>query len=77
VEKISLPFFWSLSLKVQAPFFYPTVNQGVAGVTPNNNEFTTNDLQRAGGIPALMNELSVHLNLDTLTVYRQYCRGKK
>ncbi len=40
----------------------------ISGVTPNNNEFTINDLQRAGGIPALMNELSVHLNLDTLTV---------
>lgn len=40
----------------------------IAGVTPNNNEYTTNDLQRAGGIPALMKELSPHLNLDALTV---------
>ncbi len=57
---VELPFdlFDEISRKV--PF--------IAGVTPNNNEFTTNDLQRAGGIPALMNELSVHLNLDTLTV---------
>lgn len=57
---VELPFdlFDEISRKV--PF--------IAGVTPNNNEFTTNDLQRAGGIPALMNELSVHLSLDTLTV---------
>jgi dihydroxy-acid dehydratase len=57
---VELPFdvFDEISRKV--PF--------IAGVTPNNNEFTTNDLQRAGGIPALMNELSPHLNLDTLTV---------
>jgi len=40
----------------------------IAGVTPNNNEYTTNDLQRAGGMPALMKELSHHLNLDVLTV---------
>ncbi|WP_394235665.1 dihydroxy-acid dehydratase [Niallia oryzisoli] len=40
----------------------------IAGVTPNNNEYTTNDLQRAGGMPALMKELSHHLNLDILTV---------
>lgn len=57
---VELPFdlFDEISRKV--PF--------IAGVTPNNNEFTTNDLQRAGGIPALMNELSIHLNLDSLTV---------
>lgn len=40
----------------------------IAGVTPNNNEYTTNDLQRAGGMPALMQELSSHLHLDALTV---------
>ncbi|MFT8323163.1 MAG: dihydroxy-acid dehydratase [Bacillus sp. (in: firmicutes)] len=40
----------------------------IAGVTPNNNEYTTNDLQRAGGMPALMNELSSHLELDAMTV---------
>jgi dihydroxy-acid dehydratase len=40
----------------------------LAGVTPNNNEYTTNDLQRAGGMPALMKELSPHLHLDALTV---------
>lgn len=40
----------------------------IAGVTPNNNEYTTNDLQRAGGMPALMRELAPHLNLDALTV---------
>ncbi|MDP4156547.1 MAG: dihydroxy-acid dehydratase, partial [Bacillota bacterium] len=57
---VELPFdvFDEISRKV--PF--------IAGVTPNNNEFTTNDLQRAGGIPALMNELSPHLSLDLLTV---------
>lgn len=40
----------------------------IAGVTPNNNEYTTNDLQRAGGMPALMKELGSHLNLEALTV---------
>lgn len=40
----------------------------IAGVTPNNNEYTTNDLQRAGGMPALMKEISEHLSLDALTV---------
>jgi dihydroxy-acid dehydratase len=40
----------------------------IAGVTPNNNEYTTNDLQRAGGMPALMQELSSHLHLEALTV---------
>jgi dihydroxy-acid dehydratase len=40
----------------------------LAGVTPNNNEYTTNDLQRAGGVPALMKEISAHLNMDALTV---------
>nr|WP_295971254.1 dihydroxy-acid dehydratase [uncultured Bacillus sp.] len=53
----------------------------IAGVTPNNNEYTTNDLQRAGGMPALMQELSSHLNLDALTVtgttVRENIRGAK
>lgn len=40
----------------------------IAGVTPNNQEYTTNDLQRAGGMPALMKELAPHLHLDALTV---------
>lgn len=40
----------------------------LAGVTPNNNEYTTNDLQRAGGIPALMKELAGNINLEALTV---------
>lgn len=40
----------------------------LAGVTPNNNEYTTNDLQRAGGMPALMKELGELLHTDALTV---------
>lgn len=40
----------------------------LAGVTPNNNEYTTNDLQRAGGLPALMQELRSLIHLDALTV---------
>jgi dihydroxy-acid dehydratase len=40
----------------------------LAGVTPNNNEYTTNDLQRAGGMPALMNELGGLIHRDCLTV---------
>lgn len=40
----------------------------IAGVTPNNNEYTTNDLQRAGGIPALMKELAGNIHLNALTV---------
>ncbi|MEW9673231.1 dihydroxy-acid dehydratase [Ammoniphilus sp. 3BR4] len=40
----------------------------LAGVTPNNNEYTTNDLQRAGGMPALMQELRSLLHLDAWTV---------
>jgi dihydroxy-acid dehydratase len=40
----------------------------LAGVTPNNNEYTTNDLQRAGGMPALMKEISAHLNVNSITV---------
>jgi dihydroxy-acid dehydratase len=40
----------------------------IAAVTPNNNNFTTNDLQRAGGVPAIMKELSPLLHLDALTV---------
>ncbi|PFO06245.1 dihydroxy-acid dehydratase [Bacillus sp. AFS076308] len=70
---VELPFdlFDEISRKV--PF--------IAGVTPNNNEFTTNDLQRAGGIPALMNELSPYLNLDALTVtgktVRENIKGSK
>lgn len=56
--KIPLDLFDEISKSV--PF--------LAGVTPNNQEYTTNDLQRAGGVPALMNEISSHLHLDTLTV---------
>lgn len=40
----------------------------IAAVTPNNNNFTTNDLQRAGGVPAIMKELSPLIHLDALTV---------
>ncbi|MDQ0192316.1 dihydroxy-acid dehydratase [Paenibacillus wynnii] len=40
----------------------------LAGVTPNNNEYTTNDLQRAGGMPALMKELGAHLHTGVMTV---------
>ncbi|WP_018663268.1 dihydroxy-acid dehydratase [Heyndrickxia acidiproducens] len=40
----------------------------IAAVTPNNNNFTTNDLKRAGGVPALMKELSPLLHQDSLTV---------
>ncbi|GEB77402.1 dihydroxy-acid dehydratase [Sporolactobacillus inulinus] len=40
----------------------------IAAATPNNNNFTTNDLQRAGGVPAIMKELSPLLHLDALTV---------
>ena len=57
---IDLPFdvFDVISRKV--PF--------LAGVTPNNNEYTTNDLQRAGGMPALMQELRSLLHTNALTV---------
>ncbi|OIJ22294.1 dihydroxy-acid dehydratase [Anaerobacillus alkalidiazotrophicus] len=57
---LELPFdlFDKISRKV--PF--------LAGVTPNNNEYTTNDLQRAGGMPALMQELRSLLYLDAITV---------
>ncbi len=40
----------------------------IASVTPNSHEFTTNDLQRAGGMAALMNELKSYIHLDVLTV---------
>jgi dihydroxy-acid dehydratase len=40
----------------------------LAGVTPNNNEYTTNDLQRAGGMPALMKELGSLLHTNAMTV---------
>ncbi len=40
----------------------------LAGVTPNNNEYTTNDLQRAGGMPALMNELGGLIHRECITV---------
>lgn len=57
---LELPFdlFDEISRKV--PF--------LAGVTPNNNEYTTNDLQRAGGMPALMQELRSLLHLDAISV---------
>jgi dihydroxy-acid dehydratase len=57
---LELPFdlFDEISRKV--PF--------LAGVTPNNNEYTTNDLQRAGGMPALMQELRSLLHIDAITV---------
>ena len=55
---LSLELFDELSRKI--PF--------LAGVTPNNNEYTTNDLHKAGGIPALMKELGELLHLDTLTI---------
>lgn len=40
----------------------------LAGVTPNNQEYTTNDLQRAGGMPALMQELRPLIHTEALTV---------
>ncbi|MDT3425472.1 dihydroxy-acid dehydratase [Paenibacillus forsythiae] len=40
----------------------------LAGVTPNNQEYTTNDLQRAGGMKALMKELGGLLHTGALTV---------
>lgn len=40
----------------------------LAGVTPNNQEYTTNDLQRAGGLPALLQELGGLIHTDALTV---------
>ncbi|MFN7250414.1 MAG: dihydroxy-acid dehydratase [Anaerobacillus sp.] len=60
---LQLPFdlFDDISRKV--PF--------LAGVTPNNNEYTTNDLQRAGGMPALMQELRSLLHLNEITVNGQ------
>lgn len=40
----------------------------LAGVVPNNQEYTTNDLQRAGGMPALMQELRSLIHTQALTV---------
>ncbi|WP_438447623.1 dihydroxy-acid dehydratase [Gorillibacterium sp. sgz5001074] len=40
----------------------------LAGVTPNNQEYTTNDLQRAGGMSALMQELRPLIRTGALTV---------
>lgn len=40
----------------------------LAGVTPNNQEYTTNDLQRAGGLPALLKELGNLVHTEALTV---------
>ncbi|SDY23000.1 dihydroxy-acid dehydratase [Evansella caseinilytica] len=57
---IELPFDLFDEISRNIPF--------IAGVTPNNNEYTTNDLQRAGGVPALMKVLSTHLHLDNITV---------
>lgn len=56
--KLPLSLFDSISRRV--PF--------LAGVTPNNNEYTTNDLQRAGGMPALMKELEGLLHTNAMTV---------
>jgi dihydroxy-acid dehydratase len=57
---IALPFdlFDEISRKV--PF--------LAGVTPNNQEYTTNDLQRAGGLPALLKELGGLIHTEALTI---------
>lgn len=57
---ISLPLDLFDEISRRVPF--------LAGVTPNNNEYTTNDLQRAGGLPALMQELHSLIHLDALTV---------
>ncbi|WP_410513611.1 dihydroxy-acid dehydratase [Paenibacillus sp. BR2-3] len=57
---ISLPMDLFDEISRRVPF--------LAGVTPNNQEYTTNDLQRAGGIPALFKELSGLIHLDALTV---------
>lgn len=40
----------------------------LAGVTPNNQEYTTNDLQRAGGMSALLQELRPLIHTGVLTV---------
>ncbi|MCT8137171.1 dihydroxy-acid dehydratase [Anaerobacillus sp. CMMVII] len=57
---LELPFSLFDEISRKVPF--------LAGVTPNNNEYTTNDLQRAGGMPALMQELRSLLHLEALTV---------
>ncbi|MDF2926019.1 MAG: Dihydroxy-acid dehydratase [Paenibacillaceae bacterium] len=57
---LELPFELFDEISRRVPF--------LAGVTPNNQEYTTNDLQRAGGMPALMNELQQHIHGDCLTV---------
>ena len=55
---LPLELFDQLSRKI--PF--------LAGVTPNNNLYTTNDLQRAGGVPALMKEIQSLIHPNALTV---------
>ncbi|WP_410512730.1 dihydroxy-acid dehydratase [Paenibacillus sp. BR2-3] len=57
---IDLPMSMFDDISCRVPF--------LAGVTPNNNEYTTNDLQRAGGMPALMKELGAHLHTEAMTV---------
>ena len=57
---VDLPFSLFDEISRRVPF--------LAGVTPNNNLYTTNDLQRAGGIPALMQEIRELIHPEALTV---------
>jgi dihydroxy-acid dehydratase len=57
---ISLPLDLFDEISRRVPF--------LAGVTPNNQEYTTNDLQRAGGLPALLKELGGLVHREVLTV---------
>ena len=60
---VDLPFSIFDEISRHVPF--------IAGVTPNNNLYTTNDLQRAGGIPALMQEIRDLIHPEALTVTGQ------
>ena len=57
---VDLPFSLFDEISRRVPF--------LAGVTPNNNLYTTNDLQRAGGIPALMQEIRELIHPEAITV---------
>ncbi|SEM95716.1 dihydroxy-acid dehydratase [Mesobacillus persicus] len=60
---VDLPYSLFDEISRRVPF--------LAGVTPNNNLYTTNDLQRAGGIPALMQEIRELIHPEALTVNGQ------
>lgn len=57
---VDLPFTLFDDISRRVPF--------IAGVTPNNNLYTTNDLQRAGGVPAIMQEMNELIHMDCVTV---------